>query len=83
MAARASFTSVAATESGKPRSIGWLCFNCNQALGNVRDDIRVLYRLVAYLMKSTPDAKTSSVVDMQLLERMAEVDRTAWKHRAA
>jgi hypothetical protein len=60
-----------------------LCFNCNQALGNVRDDIKVLYRLIAYLMKSTPNAKTNSVVDMRLLERLAEVDPGTWRHRAA
>jgi hypothetical protein len=26
-----------------------LCFNCNQALGNVRDDLVVLARLIRYL----------------------------------
>jgi hypothetical protein len=34
-------------KTGKVRGI--LCFNCNQALGNVRDDTTVLVRLVAYL----------------------------------
>ena len=33
--------------TGKVRGI--LCFNCNQALGNVRDDVRVLRRLISYL----------------------------------
>lgn len=28
---------------------GLLCFNCNQALGNVRDDVAVLLALVNYL----------------------------------
>jgi hypothetical protein len=28
---------------------GLLCFNCNQALGNVRDDVWVLARLIDYL----------------------------------
>jgi hypothetical protein len=28
---------------------GLLCFNCNQALGNVRDDVYVMRGLVAYL----------------------------------
>jgi hypothetical protein len=31
---------------------GLLCFNCNQALGNARDDIRVLRLLVDYLHSS-------------------------------
>jgi hypothetical protein len=30
---------------------GMLCFNCNQALGNVRDSVQVLERLSAYLVK--------------------------------
>lgn len=36
--------------TGKVR--GLLCFNCNQALGNVRDDIRVLQGLIRYLADS-------------------------------
>ncbi len=36
--------------TGKVR--GLLCFNCNQALGNSRDDIEVLRRLVNYLHAS-------------------------------
>jgi hypothetical protein len=28
---------------------GMLCFNCNQALGNVRDDLVVLRSLIGYL----------------------------------
>lgn len=31
---------------------GMLCFNCNQALGNVRDSIAVLGRLQTYLRTS-------------------------------
>jgi hypothetical protein len=34
-------------ETNKVRGI--LCFNCNQALGNVRDDPDVLHSLIAYL----------------------------------
>jgi hypothetical protein len=36
-------------ETGKVRGV--LCFNCNQALGNVRDDPDVLHGLIAYLAK--------------------------------
>jgi hypothetical protein len=35
--------------TGKVRGV--LCFNCNQALGNVRDDISVLLGLIGYLAK--------------------------------
>ena len=31
---------------------GWLCFLCNAALGNARDNIEVLERLAAYLSRS-------------------------------
>lgn len=33
---------------------GWLCFNCNAALGHVRDNAAILAKLIAYLgRKST------------------------------
>lgn len=38
-------------ETGKVR--GLLCFNCNQALGNVRDKVQVLDSLGAYLAPSS------------------------------
>jgi hypothetical protein len=38
-------------ETGKVRGI--LCFNCNQGLGNFRDDIRSLIRAVNYLMRGS------------------------------
>lgn len=42
--------------TGKVR--GLLCFNCNQALGNVRDDIAILGKLQDYLIKSAgPEVK--------------------------
>ena len=37
-------------KTGKVR--GLLCFNCNQALGNVRDDLLVIYGLGSYLRAS-------------------------------
>ena len=36
-------------ETGKVRGV--LCFNCNQALGNVRDDPAVLQGLIRYLRR--------------------------------
>jgi len=33
---------------------GVLCFNCNQALGNVRDDEMTLHRLARYLRRHAP-----------------------------
>ncbi len=38
-------------ETGKVRGI--LCFNCNQGLGNFRDDMRSLIRAVNYLMRGS------------------------------
>lgn len=34
---------------------GWLCHNCNAALGHVNDDITVLQCLIAYLNKHAKD----------------------------
>jgi hypothetical protein len=62
---------------------GMLCFNCNQALGNVRDNINVMYRLIAYLMKPTTAAAPPSCVDLRFVERLAEVDAEVWIHRAS
>ena len=38
-------------ETGKVRGI--LCFNCNQGLGDFRDDVRSLTRAVGYLMRGS------------------------------
>lgn len=53
-----------ATCDGKPEHVdhdhatgkvrGVLCFNCNQALGNVRDDVATLHRLGRYLRQHEP-----------------------------
>jgi hypothetical protein len=40
--------------TGQPRGI--LCFNCNQGLGNFRDDPVLLARAMDYLMRGTPCA---------------------------
>jgi hypothetical protein len=53
-----------ATCDGKPEHVdhdhltgrvrGVLCFNCNQALGNVRDSMQILTRLRSYLRQHKP-----------------------------
>ena len=37
-------------KTGKFR--GWICHNCNLVLGHARDDIKVMYKLIAYLKKN-------------------------------
>lgn len=38
-------------ETGKVRGI--LCFNCNQGLGNFRDDVGILVRAANYLIRGS------------------------------
>ena len=64
--------------TGKVRGI--LCFNCNQALGNARDDIAVLRGLINYLrlhrLQSLPITMVESPVEGVVFEYLA-------RHRSA
>jgi hypothetical protein len=55
---------------------GMLCFNCNQALGNVRDSVQVLERLSAYLVKHYFSALGATVTESRLEGRLIEVAST-------
>lgn len=69
-----------ATCDGKPEHVdhdhrtgrvrGVLCFNCNQALGNVRDNIATLHQLGRYLRRHAPavDAAFASQFEASLAE---------------
>ena len=54
--------------TGKVRGV--LCFNCNQALGNVRDNVTTLGRLDDYLRLHAPtvDVRFGSRVEMALAD---------------
>ncbi|MBV9869531.1 MAG: endonuclease VII domain-containing protein [Frankiaceae bacterium] len=54
--------------TGKVR--GMLCFNCNQALGNVRDQLVVLGKMQDYLMKA--GAEPASYIDFRFRRAIVE-----------
>jgi hypothetical protein len=78
-----------ATCSGEPQHVdhdhdtgrvrGVLCSNCNQALGNVRDNPEVLQNLIDYLADHTPvdwEALVASIheVEAMTLDKVFELD---------
>lgn len=50
---------------------GWLCHNCNIALGNAKDDPRILCKMISYLMLHTgfplQSTQTSGFTDSRLI----------------
>jgi recombination endonuclease VII len=62
-------------KTGKVR--GMLCFLCNQALGNTRDDIDVLYGLIDYLCRSKL-AEIGANIVVEAVEQEIYVDFTGW-----
>ncbi len=52
---------------------GMLCFNCNQALGNVRDSLRVLEGLSAYLIRHRLAALGATVTESRVEGCIIEV----------
>jgi hypothetical protein len=66
--------------TGKVR--GLLCFNCNQALGNARDDVNVLYRAALYLMGHSDRHRPASPVEFATFGELIELEPGAWRHQA-
>jgi 5-methylcytosine-specific restriction endonuclease McrA len=62
-------------KTGKVR--GMLCFLCNQALGNARDDIDVLYGLIDYLRRSKV-AEIGANIVVEAVEQEIYVDFSGW-----
>jgi hypothetical protein len=59
---------------------GMLCFNCNQALGNVRDSVAVLEQLQSYLLAA---AGGPSVPYIEYRSRGVVYDLADYQHTAA
>jgi hypothetical protein len=57
--------------SGRVR--GMLCFNCNQALGNVRDQVPTLERLRDYLLAAGSDEVVLPYVEYRLQGAVVEL----------
>jgi hypothetical protein len=53
---------------------GMLCFNCNQALGNVRDSFAVLERLQEYLLAADPTQHQLPYIEYRLRGIAVEID---------
>lgn len=58
---------------------GMLCFNCNQALGNVRDSIAILGKLQDYLLGALPPEADIPVLEVRL--HQAIIERAGRMHR--
>ena len=56
---------------------GVLCFLCNQALGNVRDDVERLQRLIDYLGRSW-----AKLVNLQTFEPPFPIEYVGTRHAA-
>jgi hypothetical protein len=68
-------------ETGKVRGI--LCFLCNQALGNARDDIDVLNGLVAYLRLHGKKAPSDVVIEMFRHQGPSPIEVSLSRHLAS
>jgi len=66
-------------ETGRVRGV--LCFLCNQALGNVRDEISRLRGLIDYLNRDRVAALGLTVTEVEHTDVIVEVD-FRWPHAA-
>jgi hypothetical protein len=66
-------------KTGRVRGI--LCFLCNQALGNVRDDMRRLQSLIDYLYNGLVDALGLNITEVEHTDVVFEV-AFRWPHAA-
>ena len=81
----------AACKTDKPKHVdhdhktgrvrGMLCYLCNQALGNVRDDMRRLQGLIDYLYRDLVAALNLNITEVEHTDVIVEVD-FRWPHAA-